>query len=214
MAKPIEMPDKQCRTCGKQKPLTDFYKRKSSKDGVRSECKQCFLIASSNRYQNNREKHAEYYQKNRDAISEKRKAYYLANKESLSEYFAAYRKDNRERIAEYRAQYNAANSEKRQIQRKRWADANPERKREHEQRRRTKKLENGTFVVSEKFLRKLYSSPCLTCGTTIGITADHVIPISRGGVHSEGNLMPLCQSCNSSKKQFFLMEWRIKINRQ
>lgn len=31
-----------CSKCKKEKPLTDFYKRKAAKDGVNSWCKECF----------------------------------------------------------------------------------------------------------------------------------------------------------------------------
>lgn len=30
-------------------------------------------------------------------------------------------------------------------------------------------------------------------------TVDHVVPVSRGGTHELGNLVPCCRSCNSSK---------------
>lgn len=32
---------KRCRKCGEEKPVTEFYTRKSSKDGYRNECKAC-----------------------------------------------------------------------------------------------------------------------------------------------------------------------------
>ncbi|WP_203620386.1 HNH endonuclease [Streptomyces sp. SID8499] len=40
-----------------------------------------------------------------------------------------------------------------------------------------------------------------------GGTVDHVIPLSRGGQHAEGNLVPACKSCNSSKGDKLLIEW-------
>ena len=41
---------------------------------------------------------------------------------------------------------------------------------------------------------------CTRCGTTSDLTADHVIPIARGGASTRGDLVTLCRSCNSSKR--------------
>jgi 5-methylcytosine-specific restriction endonuclease McrA len=39
-------------------------------------------------------------------------------------------------------------------------------------------------------------------------TVDHVISLKRGGTNYEGNLTPACRSCNSSKSDKLLVEWR------
>lgn len=47
-----------------------------------------------------------------------------------------------------------------------------------------------------------YGNKCLSCGkldSESKITMDHVIPLSRGGMHSVENLQPLCLSCNARK---------------
>lgn len=67
---------------------------------------------------------------------------------------------------------------------------------------------NGVYVITDKDLARIYASPCAECGTTERIEADHVIPISRGGQHSIGNLQPLCKSCNSSKCDRLNVEWK------
>ncbi|WP_306317623.1 MULTISPECIES: HNH endonuclease [unclassified Streptomyces] len=42
---------------------------------------------------------------------------------------------------------------------------------------------------------------------------DHVIPLSKGGRHAIGNLMPACMPCNMSKSASFLSVWRAKRQR-
>ncbi len=44
-----------------------------------------------------------------------------------------------------------------------------------------------------------YQRTCVGCGVGGKLTADHIVPVSRGGLSTEDNLQPLCQSCNSRK---------------
>ncbi len=40
--------------------------------------------------------------------------------------------------------------------------------------------------------------PCARCHADPPSTADHIIPVSRGGTHDVDNLRPLCRRCNSA----------------
>lgn len=73
--------------------------------------------------------------------------------------------------------------------------------------RRVRLLGNGVYEVTTKDLARLHASECAACGATDKIEIDHVIPISRGGHHSVGNLQPLCGTCNRSKGNLLLVEW-------
>jgi 5-methylcytosine-specific restriction endonuclease McrA len=44
-----------------------------------------------------------------------------------------------------------------------------------------------------------YHKRCLCCDKRRKLTADHVIPVSKGGTSDISNIQPLCQPCNSSK---------------
>lgn len=39
------------------------------------------------------------------------------------------------------------------------------------------------------------------------LTMDHIVPLSRGGRSTRGNLVPACKECNTQKKQLLPMEW-------
>lgn len=41
------------------------------------------------------------------------------------------------------------------------------------------------------------------------LTQDHVVPISRGGHDTEGNIVPACRPCNLEKADRFVSEWRL-----
>jgi len=56
---------------------------------------------------------------------------------------------------------------------------------------------------------------CAYCGGTEGgIHMDHVIPLSRGGRHAIGNVVPACRKCNLSKGSKLLMEWKLGVMRR
>ena len=122
------------------------------------------------------------------------------------EYMRKYYLNNPEKFRTYRAR-----ADKTVIRRrvKEWRKKNPQRRTELNARRRTRKSQNGVFKILNRELKRLYSSPCVGCGAVQDITADHIIPIVRGGRHSVGNLQPLCRSCNSSKHDKLMVEWRV-----
>lgn len=47
---------------------------------------------------------------------------------------------------------------------------------------------------------------CGYCHASAG-TADHVIPVPRGGTHALSNLVAACHGCNTSKGERTLAEW-------
>lgn len=77
---------------------------------------------------------------------------------------------------------------------------------------RNRLLGSNEFLILDKDLRRIYASPCVACGATKNQSLDHVIPISRGGRHSIGNIITLCKSCNCKKHNRFFSEW--KFSRQ
>jgi len=64
---------------------------------------------------------------------------------------------------------------------------------------------NGRDKLRAKWKRQ--HKPCAYCGAP-GDTIDHVLPLVRGGTNHEGNLVPACRRCNSSKSGKTIIEWR------
>lgn len=57
----------------------------------------------------------------------------------------------------------------------------------------------------------IQKTTCYYCQTPISrseVTMDHVVPISRGGRSTAGNLVPACKSCNERKRSLTPMEWQ------
>jgi len=42
---------------------------------------------------------------------------------------------------------------------------------------------------------------------------DHVVPLSRGGLTSKGNVVPCCRTCNEQKKYLLPIEWTAYLER-
>lgn len=56
-------------------------------------------------------------------------------------------------------------------------------------------------------LLQKFGNSCAYCGSTSNLSLDHVIPISKGGCNTLGNLLPACISCNSSKHNRDIDKW-------
>ena len=79
------MKTKKCSKCKEVKAVDEFQKNKSSKDGLRSQCKVCTS-----------ERSRKYYEENREAEREKNRKYHEENREAERERHRKYEKENRE----------------------------------------------------------------------------------------------------------------------
>jgi 5-methylcytosine-specific restriction endonuclease McrA len=207
---------KKCPRCETFKDLNEFGLNKSKKDGRYVYCLECSRIISK-----------EYYNKNHEEKLEREKVYREKNKERNKE-------RNREKAKRYREKYpervklsqdkynkkpeskirsNRYNhSEKGKLYHRKYIKDNYDkwltRQRKNQVIRRIRKTNNEIFTISNKDMRRLLSSKCAVCESYDKIHIDHVIPVSRGGRHSIGNLQPLCQGCNLSKNNKLNIEWK------
>lgn len=160
-----------------------------------------------------------------------REQYYLNNEEyriKAQERTKAWAKDNPDKVKQrkqskeykdYQKEYRLRNPDYIKDIQKSWRDANPnylagwrdknrESHNEKQNKRRALKAKNGIFLISAKEIKKIYSSACAMCGSEKGIEMDHIIPISKGGRHSIGNVQPLCGGCNRSKSDKIMVKWK------
>jgi hypothetical protein len=68
-----------CTKCNKKKNIDEFHKKSNSKDGYRSNCRECSSEYNKSRKEKTREYNKEYQSKNSDSIKENKKKYYLDN---------------------------------------------------------------------------------------------------------------------------------------
>lgn len=75
-----------CTKCGQEKPIAEFSKNKTTRDGLQQQCKAC---------------NRAHREANKARISEQRRAFRESNKERLNEIARVYREVHIERIREY-----------------------------------------------------------------------------------------------------------------
>lgn len=134
----------------------------------------------------------------------------------------AYRERNKEKISKNSTKWRLANPERYLNNQRNWRKQNPGKsvayvqaynKRHPEmvtkssrKRREIFKGIEGTFTLEEwTSICDRHENKCLWCGkSSIKLTIDHVIPISKGGSNYASNLQPLCARCNAKKNNRIL----------
>ena len=167
------MLEKHCSNCKKIKKNDQFFKDKRGKLGVESICKRCRMNRSNENRAKKREQYNEYYRKWRkdNNFNEYARQYFIKNRKEILE--------KRKKDPLYLEKLNV-----------RW------------HKRRAKLLGNGgSHTVKEwKDLCEHWGNICAICREKKKLTKDHIIPISKDGTDNIDNIQPLCQRCNSIKK--------------
>jgi 5-methylcytosine-specific restriction endonuclease McrA len=141
-----------------------------------------------------------YYLKNRKRILARNKAWNAAHTEAMLIISKNWTKNNPEAALERFRKYQRNNREACRARCRVYAKAHPEVFKAIKQKRRTAKtLAGGSFTAEQwNALCKQHHNRCLDCGKKRKLTADHVIPVSKGGTSDISNIQPLCGPCNSS----------------
>lgn len=96
-----------------------------------------------------------------------------------------------------------------------YARQNPDIGQRAKRKRKALLSQAGIFEVTARDWSRLkarYGNRCAYCAADRHLTMDHIIPVSRGGRHSIGNLIPACGRCNSAKRTRTIMEWRLGLS--
>jgi hypothetical protein len=100
---------KNCTKCKENKNSSEFYKRKSSKDGLSFSCKKCQLEQKKIYHSINKDKENEksrlYYELNKEEELKKRKKYYQENKENIIIVKKKYAENNKDKTREMKIKY-------------------------------------------------------------------------------------------------------------
>ncbi|WP_204745553.1 HNH endonuclease [Glycomyces paridis] len=93
---------------------------------------------------------------------------------------------------------------------RKWSKANPEKNREYARAYQARKREATVEEVDYGLIIERDGMHCYLCRSDIAdldvLHFDHVVPLSRGGAHSMGNIKPTHGTCNQRKHNKLLSE--------
>lgn len=191
----VATPDKVCSDCDKR-----FTPRNSQALRCDS-CKAVYHVVYNRGWRkSNPTYHADY-----------NKQWRAEHADTYLEYHAKYRRENRDVVRQRYNEWAARNPDYARL----WVEANRERARETVRRRRARLRLVAAFAIAERDIRRMLvrqGGRCAYCQAELGESyhVDHVVPVSRGGSNSIGNLAAACPPCNVSKSNWLLSEWRYR----
>lgn len=209
---------KECFRCKQSKPLSDFNKRTSAKDGLASWCRQC-----QHSY------HKGWKKANPQKVQENGHRYYVAHTATINAYGAKWRSENKERHREMIARWEAEHPDRVAAKYKRYIENHRDKVKQWQDERRDSGRRRISNMVRRALEAKatipgseltpallwgrfsLHGWRCYYCGkelTPRTVEADHRIPLSRGGLNCGANIVPSCRTCNTQKSDKTEREYR------
>jgi 5-methylcytosine-specific restriction endonuclease McrA len=200
------IPHKTCTRCKQPKPLAEFYANPRYKDGHMTWCKLCHkAYRDANREKRNAQMKA-WADAHREQQRVYHRAYYQTRDEFRQRRQQARRERDRYRWAAEPAYRERKNRQKAESLSRRADDPIFRRKRAgwryvaNQRRRARLAAAPGNHTSAEwRALCRVYGGRCACCGKKAELTADHIVPLSRGGSNDIANIQPLCKLCNSKK---------------
>lgn len=176
------METKICKKCGRELPISEFYKDKSYKDGYKYCCKECLK---------------QHYKNNRDRILEQQKQYHRDNRDRIFERQKQYRQEHKDKILEYQKQYRQTPIGRAIHLVGRYMQSD-------------KEYNRGECTITPQWMvDNIFTQPCHWCKETdwtkLGCDRiDNSLP------HTPDNVIPCCEECNKKRgsrtyEEFLLM---------
>tara|TARA_Y100000310_G_scaffold343310_1_gene450325 strand:- start:128 stop:817 length:690 start_codon:yes stop_codon:yes gene_type:complete len=215
---------KACRICGKEKPLTEFYKRKDSPDGYRNDCKECCNKRNAITKREWKKRNGEKIEKEckwckkifetkltrQEFCCRKCKDRYKDKNptERRKKWIENYLVKTKERRKEYDKKKYLENEEKYKSYSKKYSKTKKGKEVARNNNNSRRIVIKNTDITSDWLLElKENTKLCTLCNREMNDiryhprqkTLDHMIPINVKGTHTKNNVRFICLSCNCSR---------------
>lgn len=189
-----DITSKECTKCGKIKTLNEFTRSKGKLANRRPECKMCESLYRESRAEVKKDYDKGYRVENKSRIKQVKKRYAEENRDVLRRGYRNYYDRHREIVLKRQAIYYENNK--------------PMFNEKANRRRAVAKGVQHSLTSSDiANIVARFDNTCALTGST-KFEIDHVIPLSVKKVGTEkGNIIPLSQRLNRSKKDKNLFEW-------
>ena len=196
---------KVCSKCGEFKPLTRYRLHTPRNAGkLRNDCMDC-QAAYTKAW---RESHPGHQERK----NEQQRRLIALHPERREKKNARSRIQRREA---YHADVEQARSKNKELMRQ-WRRKNPELSRAYSAVCRARKrfpIDAPFFTADEWIaLCRKYNYQCVCCRRELGLSPDHVVPVTKGGTNTIDNIQPLCVYCNMGKgvsDRDYRIEWEL-----
>lgn len=209
-----------CRQCDLEEAAQYYQKHKESYLARRAnyykQNQERLLAQKRDYYQRNKErklaKDAEYRANNKEKIKIRNQNWSKRNELILKVKSKEYYRQNRSSILTQKSEYQKLNRYKLRERWNKWRST-PQGKicdnRSKAKRKALKLSNHHAPYLPEQWLQRLekFNYCCAYCGKLENLAQDHFISLNSGGCDTLGNLIPSCQSCNSSKSIKDPYEW-------
>jgi len=221
-----------CKSCIKEKGKKYYKDNKEKVKNSNDRWKENNpekVTESRKRYnEENRDKAIEYggkyREENRDKINISSRKYKEENKEKINESNKKYRKDNIVKVNKCSRKWREENRKIARERIKKCREKNPEKEYERHKKYREENLSKFTMYAQNRRARKLllpntftieqweeckiyFYNKCCYCGKELPLSQEHFIPVANNGGYTKENIIPSCQSCNSSKNDRNFSDW-------
>lgn len=182
----------------------------AKRDTRGSTCVECNKVTCKARYgrlttaqrQKEKKRLAAYYRKNRRHCQRLAREYIEHNRERVAEVKRLWQVNNKEKYFLDQLRWRKRNKKWMLAYRAKWRKENVELRTANENRRRAIKKAAGGRGITAQDIKNMIANQnrkCAYCKKRRKLTLDHVIPLSKGGIHDVKNAAMACRPCNSGK---------------